>query len=67
MSKVFSVFGSLKSFLQEVRVEIKKTTWPSRDELIGSVSIVCILVAAFAVVLGGMDASFSYVIQKIIS
>jgi preprotein translocase subunit SecE len=67
MSKVNNVFSSLKNFFHEVKVEIKKTTWPSKDELIGSVTIVCILVFVFAVILGGMDASFSYVIQRFIS
>jgi preprotein translocase subunit SecE len=54
-------------FINEVRAEIKKITWPSRDELIGATIIVCILVLIFAAILGGMDALFTVLIKKIIS
>ncbi len=59
MNKIFA-------FLSEVTTELKKVTWPSRDELVGSAIIVCILVAVFAVILGGMDAAFSALIGHLI-
>jgi preprotein translocase subunit SecE len=51
--------NKILAFLNEVRTELKKVTWPTRDELVGSTIIVCILVSIFAVILGGMDATFS--------
>lgn len=57
--------NKIVSFLQEVKAELKKVTWPSRDELVGSTIIVCILVLFCALVLGGMDAAFSSFIRYI--
>jgi preprotein translocase subunit SecE len=48
-------------FLQEVRLELAKITWPSMNELIGSVIIVIIIVCAFSVYLGVID----FVLYKI--
>lgn len=53
-------------FLNEVKAEIYKITWPGREELIGAIIIVCILTLVFAVILGGMDAGFSALLKKII-
>jgi len=49
-------------FLREVRVELKKVTWPSRAEVIGSTAVV--IVASFAVsfFLGVVDL----VLQKLL-
>jgi preprotein translocase subunit SecE len=54
------------TFLNEVKTELKKVTWPTRDELVGSTIIVCILVVIFAIILGGMDAAFSAFVRELI-
>ncbi|MFW5721295.1 MAG: preprotein translocase subunit SecE [Bacteroidota bacterium] len=59
MSKIFA-------FLNEVKAEIYKITWPGRDDLIGTVIIVCMLTLVFAVILGGMDVLFSSIVKRII-
>ena len=43
-------------FFQEAWVELKKTSWPSRDVLTKSTSVVLALVAAVAIWVGGIDA-----------
>lgn len=58
--------NNILSFVNEVKAELKKVTWPGKDELIGSVVIVCIVAVIFAVILGGMDFAFSYVIKQFI-
>ncbi len=55
------------TFLNETKSEVKKIAWPARDELIGSVIIVCLLVVVFASILGTMDGIFGYVIRNFIS
>ncbi len=57
--------NKLVSFLVEVKAELSKVSWPSREELVGSTTIVCILVAVFAVILSGMDAGFSAFIKSL--
>jgi len=54
------------TFLNEVKAEIRKITWPGRDDVVGTVIIVCFLTLVFAAILGGMDAGFGFIIKKII-
>ena len=53
-------------FFQEVRAELVKITWPKREDLVGSVIIVCVLALVFAVVIGLMDAGIHTVIRWLI-
>jgi len=55
------------SFLREVRFELGKVTWPKKNEMIGSVVIVCLYSVFFAIVLGSMDAVFHAFVRWIIS
>ena len=55
------------SFLNEVKVEIYKITWPGKDDLIGTIVIVCFLSLVFAAILGGMDVVFGLLIRKLIA
>jgi preprotein translocase SecE subunit len=54
-------------FVNETKSEVKKITWPSRDELTGSVIIVCLLVVVFAAILGSMDGIFGYVTRTFVA
>ena len=54
-------------FFNEVKSELKKMTWPNREELVGSVIVVCILVFVFAAILGAMDGAFGYFIRNFIT
>lgn len=67
MNKVGNFFGKVINFVNEVRAELKKISWPGRDELVGSTIIVCILVVVFAIILGTMDGVFNYAIKFLIS
>ncbi|MBY0353061.1 preprotein translocase subunit SecE [Candidatus Babeliales bacterium] len=53
-------------FVNEVKNELRKISWPSRDELVGATIIVCILVLVLSTILGSMDFFFSFVIKKFI-
>jgi preprotein translocase subunit SecE len=58
--------NKVMTFVNEVKAEIKKVTWPGKDELIGTTIVVCILVVVFAFILGAMDGVSSFLIRKII-
>ena len=47
---------SPQQFFQEAWVELKKTSWPNRDVLTKSTSVVLALVVAVAIWVGGIDA-----------
>ncbi|MCB9492955.1 MAG: preprotein translocase subunit SecE [Epsilonproteobacteria bacterium] len=67
MNKVVTFCKKSVSFLTEVKEELKRVSWPDKNELIGSTIIVCVVVAIFSSILGGMDTAFGYIIRQLIS
>ncbi len=53
--------ASPTQFFQEAWVELKKTSWPNRDVLTKSTSVVLALVAAVAIWVGGLNAILNQV------
>ncbi len=51
--------NSIVSFLQETRTELKKVTWPTREELITNTVVVLIAVILCAVLIWVIDTFFS--------
>ncbi len=49
---------NLVSFLREVKIELSKVVWPSKEDFIGAVVIVFITMIAFAVFLGIVNKVF---------
>ena len=55
MKKIVELLKALKTFLGEVKVELKKCTWPTRQELLGSTMVVVISVLIIGVFVGLSD------------
>jgi len=53
------------SFLREVRAELKKVTWPSRNEVYSTTIVVIFATVFFGFYLFFMDVVFSWLITKI--
>jgi preprotein translocase subunit SecE len=60
------VFGKIRQFFKEVKIEIKKVVFPSRDEVIGSTKVVVVLVIIIAVFLGLIDMLLSKLIGMLV-
>ena len=56
----------LRSFLHDVRVEMKQVTWPSREDVISTTVVVAVTVAFFGVYFFLVDGGFSYLIQRVL-
>ena len=54
------------AFLRDVRVELAKVTWPTRQETIRYTGIVIVASLAVAVFLGAFDFLFQFVLKAII-
>jgi preprotein translocase subunit SecE len=52
-------FEKSLQFLREVKVELKKVTWPSRKQTMGSTAVVIILVMIISLFLGIVDIGLS--------
>jgi len=60
------MFSKVSNFISEVTVELKKVSWPTRNELIGSTIVVIISVAAMSLFIGVCDFIFSKAVHLII-
>ncbi|MGB9716684.1 MAG: preprotein translocase subunit SecE [Thermodesulfovibrionales bacterium] len=49
------MINKIKEFFREVKIELKKVVFPSRDELIGSTWVVIITVIIISLFLGVVD------------
>ena len=52
-------------FLREVKIELKKVTWPSRQQTLGSTLVVIVLVMILSVFLGMVDLGLSGVVRAL--
>ncbi|MFN3480582.1 MAG: preprotein translocase subunit SecE [Thermodesulfovibrionales bacterium] len=57
------MFERIKEFLREVKVEIKKVVYPTKEELIGSTWVVIITVIVISVFLGIVDLGLSKIVS----
>jgi len=53
-------------FLREVKIELKKVTWPSRKQALGSTAVVIVLVILISLFLGVVDVTLSSLIRLVV-
>jgi preprotein translocase subunit SecE len=57
-------WGELRSFLSEVKSELKKVTWPSLQEVRSTTIVVVATTFFFGFYLWGLDLAFSEVLSR---
>lgn len=58
-------FKRVGNFLREVRAEIGKVTWPSKDEIRKATTVIVIFVTALGLVIGLMDAILQFLLVRL--
>jgi preprotein translocase subunit SecE len=61
-----NIFHLSIQFLREVKIELKKVTWPSRKQTIGSTAVVVALVLLISLFLGFVDIGLSNLIRAVL-
>ena len=61
---ITTIPNKIVAFLKEVKLEMKKVNWPTRDETIRYTLLVIGISVAVAVFLGGIDFSFTALLNK---
>jgi preprotein translocase subunit SecE len=56
----------IKQFLRDVKIEIKKVVYPSREELTGSTWVVIIAVLIISMYLGVVDLGLSELVKSLL-
>jgi preprotein translocase subunit SecE len=52
-----SFFARIREYLHEVRVELRKVTWPTREQMIAFTTVTLITSVALTAVIFGFDAA----------
>ena len=66
MDKVKELAAKVKQFLREVRVELRKVTWPSFKGAMASTSVVIVVVVIVSIFLGVVDFGLTRIIRLIL-
>ena len=61
-----SYLDRVLQFLREVKIELKKVTWPSRKQAVGSTVVVIILVIIISLFLGVVDIGLSSLVHVVL-
>ena len=64
--KILNIPNKIITFLKEVRLEMKKVNWPTREETIKYTLIIIGVCLAVAIYLGGLDFLFTTLLDKFI-
>jgi preprotein translocase subunit SecE len=57
-------FKRIINFLRDVRAEIGKVTWPSKDEIRKATTVIVIFVTALGLLIGLMDAILQFLLVR---
>ena len=60
---IYLQMGSIISFVNSVKVELTKVTWPKRDEVIR----LTLIVFAVSAIIGGFVGGFDYIFTKLLA
>ncbi|OGW80801.1 MAG: preprotein translocase subunit SecE [Omnitrophica bacterium RIFCSPHIGHO2_02_FULL_51_18] len=56
----------IKNFFSEVRTEMQKVTWPTREELVGSTGVVLMLMFILSTFIGAADFVLSILVRGLL-
>ncbi len=60
------LLSKIATFLKEVKIEMRKVTWPTRQETVKYTLLVVGVSAAVAIFLGGMDLLFTWLLDRFV-
>jgi preprotein translocase subunit SecE len=58
--------GKITTFLKEVKLEVKKVNWPSKNQTVNYTLIVLGISFGVAAFLGSLDFVFTWILEKFI-
>jgi len=56
-----------QQFTEEVQVEMRRVTWPDRDQLRSATIVILVFVMVLAIVIGVMDSVFAAFVRLVVS
>jgi preprotein translocase subunit SecE len=62
-----SLMGRIRRFFKEVKAEMQKVTWPSKDEIIGSTIVVITITLLLTLYVGVIDLGCTKLVQLLLA
>lgn len=56
----------LKEFAEGVQVEMRRVTWPDREQLRNATGVILVFVLILAAIIGAMDVVFGWFVRLIV-
>ena len=60
------ILKKTQQFTEDVQVEMRRITWPDREQLRNATAVILVFVLVLAVVIGVMDTTFSGIVRLVI-
>lgn len=60
-----SLLDRIRNYFADVRTELKKVSWPSREDVINLTRIVTVVIVLASIVLGLLSAVLNYIINDV--
>ena len=67
MDKKLSFFGKIRSFIERTMDEMRKCTWPTREQLLESTVLVLVVMAVSSAYIAGVDQILYHIITFLTS
>jgi preprotein translocase subunit SecE len=65
MLESMTLFGNITNFFKEVKQELNKVSWSSRQEILGSTAVVIVITFIMAIFIGIVDLLLSKILSVI--
>ncbi len=59
--------GGIKKYFRDLRSEIKKVVWPSREKVVNNTGVVLAVIVVVGLFLFGIDTGLSYAVKALLS
>ncbi len=60
------LWGRITEFLSEVKAELRKVSYPTRDETIGSTSVVVVFCVIMSLYLSMVDSALVWLVSRVL-
>lgn len=60
------ILRKTQTFVEEVQVEMRRVTWPDREQLRNATIVILIFVIVMAFIIGIMDSVFSWFVRTLV-
>ena len=61
------ILKKTQKFTEDVQVEMRRVTWPDRDQVRNATAVILVFVIIMAVIIGAMDSIFAAFVRVVVN